>query len=229
MERQHPLPVLREPSAEAARVVVPMLLEHMTVERVLDVGCGTGAWLEAFQCERIGLDVHPPGDVSSSIEYHRVDLTQPFKFGSFDLAICLETAEHLPATSAQSLTESLTAAAPVVLFSAAIPHQPGFGHVNCQWPDYWREKFESHGFRQYDPFRASLWDDDRVAWYYRQNLFLYSRDIEFPERRLPDRVVHPDLYENRVQRTVLSQRSLGELIRAVPGVALGSMKRHARR
>lgn len=34
-----------------------------------------------------------------------------------------------------SFIGELCAAAPVVLFSAAIPHQGGVNHVNKQWPD----------------------------------------------------------------------------------------------
>lgn len=42
---------------------------------------------------------------------------------AFDLAISLEVAEHLPETSADVFVESLTAAAPIIVFSAAIPMQ----------------------------------------------------------------------------------------------------------
>ena len=87
----------------------------------------------------------------------------------------LEVAEHLPPDSADALVESLTRLAPFVLFSAAIPLQGGWHHINEQWPEYWAEKFLARGFVAVDCFRPRIWTDDRVQRYYRQNLLLLVR------------------------------------------------------
>ena len=42
--------------------------------------------------------------------------------------------------------------------------------------EYWRELFASLRFRMFDPFRPLLWHDERVAIYYRQNLFVFIHD-----------------------------------------------------
>lgn len=59
-------------------------------------------------------------DVGAPIELHR----------RFDLVLCLEVAEHLPASAADTLVRSLTGLGNVIAFSAAIPFQGGANHVN---------------------------------------------------------------------------------------------------
>ncbi len=92
----------------------------------------------------------------------------------YDLAVCLEVAEHLPEASASKLVRQLTSAAPAVLFSAAVPGQGGTNHINEQWPDYWDGLFGRHKLIRLDPIRRQVWQDQRGAWYYQQNLFLYG-------------------------------------------------------
>ena len=55
------------------------------------------------------------------------------------------------------------------------PRQGGEYHMNEQWPEYWRQAFANQHFDMFDPFRPLLWHDERVAFYYRQNLFLFIR------------------------------------------------------
>jgi hypothetical protein len=64
------------------------------------------------------------------------DLTLPLHAGrTFDLALSLELAEHLPPECAGVLVDSLARLAPAVVFSAAVPFQGGVGHVNERWPE----------------------------------------------------------------------------------------------
>ena len=49
------------------------------------------------------------------------------------------------------------------------------GHINEQWPGYWAALFAAQGFTVLDPFRATIWHDERVEWWYRQNLLLVVR------------------------------------------------------
>src|SRR5262245_60687338 len=169
----HPTGFLQSTSPPSAAVIVPILRELVSPTSVLDVGCGVGSWLAAFDGLRVlGIDEHPPDEVSCP--YERRDLRQPFDVGRFDLALCLEVGEHLPPTSAAGLVRSPVAAAPTVAFSGAIPGQEGYGHINCQWPDYWAALFAEHGYVQYDSIRTRVWDDDRVSYWYRQNMFIYA-------------------------------------------------------
>lgn len=85
----------------------------------------------------------------------------------------------------------LCALAPVVLFSAAAPGQGGLGHVNEQWPAYWVERFERHGYRCSGALRWRFWCDDRVESWYRQNLLFATAE---PER-------YPALFDTPLAET----------------------------
>jgi SAM-dependent methyltransferase len=168
---------------ESAQVVVPMVVALTHPSSVLDVGCGRGAWLSTFMAHGVekivGLDgdyIKPSTLLFPAERFRATDLSGEFEIpsGRFDLAVCLEVAEHLPARNSRHLVRQLTSAAPQVLFSAAPPGQGGGGHINCQPLSWWRKIFEEFGFRILDPFRPNLREDGRVAWWYRQNMVLFA-------------------------------------------------------
>lgn len=171
--------------------------------RVVDVGCGEGWWGKAFAdqlgCEVLGLD---GAGCEPLIPFREVDLERPLPLkdlGEFDLAVCLEVAEHLPPGRADSFIADLCELAPLILFSAAIPGQGGMGHLNEQWPGYWVERFAIHGFRCSGDLRWRIWDDDRIENWYRQNLILATSRADVYEflRLSVQPVVHPVLYDAR--------------------------------
>jgi hypothetical protein len=107
--------------------------------------------------------------------FTKVDLTRPLNVDHrYDLAICVEVAEHLPESSARYLVRGLTSLAPVVVFSAAIPGQYGLHHVNLQWPPYWQTLFAEHQYIRLDIIRPKIWRDQNINWWYRQNILLYA-------------------------------------------------------
>jgi hypothetical protein len=170
---------------------VPHVLRKVRPRSVVDVGCARGAWLKVFAehgAEVVqGLDGHYV-DASNLLigeaNFTPVDLVETIKGdlspvmekadGHYDLAVCLEVAEHLPESSASDLVRTLTTLAPIVLFSAAVPGQGGVGHINEQWPGYWKSRFEEHRFQRLDPIRRRIWKNQRVHWWYRQNIFLFA-------------------------------------------------------
>ena len=170
-----------ESAMTSAEVVVPLVVDMVQPRSVIDVGCGTGGWLNHFVrhgAEFVhGLDSHRVPDDLLKIDpgaFEVADLTQPVVLDrTFDLAVSLEVAEHLPESAADPLVDLLCSSAPVVLFSAAIPGQEGEAHINEQWPAYWAAKFADRGFESVDVLRPLLWEDQRVDWYYRQNMMLY--------------------------------------------------------
>ncbi len=188
----------------AARRVVPLLLERFSPTRVLDVGCGLGTWLAVFHdagCQVVGLEgeVLSPNLLEVPADVVRfVDLEGPVTVdGPFDLALCLEVAEHLSPTAGDRLVELLTAAADVVVFSAAVPGQGGDHHLNEQWPDYWQQRFEAQGFSFEDVLRAEFWDDGEIEWWYRQNMFVARRGV--PSAGPVRHLVHPELLAKKVR------------------------------
>jgi SAM-dependent methyltransferase len=169
-------------SFESARIVASLVHEMIRPESVVDIGCGLGGWLKAFSelgARRVqGVD----GDyvdqsklyIDSSC-FTAVNLSEPFEIEEkYDLAISLEVAEHLPSAAGERLVKACTSAAGVVLFSAAVPGQGGIGHINEQWPEYWKDQFEKAGFVMIDALRSKIRDDPRVKWWYRQNLVLFA-------------------------------------------------------
>lgn len=219
---------LRDTSRASAEVVVPLLIAAVAPSSVLDVGCGDGAWLQVFEehgiADVLGVDSADPSRVGLPVErYRRIDLARSFDpLRRFDLAICLEVGEHLSSDRAQRLVTTLVRAAPVVAFSAAIPGQGGIGHVNEQWPDWWRDLFRAHEYHQHDIVRSALWNDERVAFWYAQNLFVYAEPEWEPLVRagapVPERVVHPGQLARARQPPGLRAQSrelFGSAVRAV--------------
>ena len=174
----------------SAEQIVPLVMSLIGPRSVVDVGCGSGVWLALFRehgVERIlGLDgahVNPAWLRISLDSFRALDLSQPFQLNqTFDLAVCLEVAEHLPRKSAAGFTESLARIAPVILFSAAVPRQGGTNHINEQWPFYWRHLFEEQGFQMLDLIRKEIWTNPEIRFWYRQNLFLFVRKELIPSR-----------------------------------------------
>ena len=196
----------------SARIVVPQILELVPAESVVDVGCGTGEWLAEFQKSALsvfGLDGTQVPREQLQIapqDFQVQDLERSFDLGRrFDLVLCLEVAEHLPAEAADGFVASLVKLAPVVVFSAAIPFQPGTGHVNLQWPSYWSRSFASHGYVPIDALRRRLWAVRELPTWYRQNMLIYAAREQLRQgtplyeeylrtdvRQLD--LVHPDVY-----------------------------------
>jgi hypothetical protein len=157
------------------------VLELVKANSVVDVGCGLGAWLRACADNGLNLVRGLDGDYVDRSRllidrkcFTPVDLSHPTAIpGTYDLAICLEVAEHLPPRNNREFVEMLVAAAPIVLFSSAIPGQGGAHHINEQWPSYWRELFAQAGFEMLDPIRPRIMHDERVKWWYRQNVVMF--------------------------------------------------------
>lgn len=180
---------------------------------VIDIGCGVGEWGQTIHpCDYYGVDFRIPKSAllipeSKYIEY---DLTSgepfPIKENSlgqkFNTVLCLEVAEHLPPEHAENLVKLLCSLGTRVVFSAAIPHQGGVGHVNEQWPSYWVELFEKFNFYLAEKqLRNRLMHFDVIDIWYRNNIIVLEKDL--PRGRLhhiePIDFVHPRMYLNIVE------------------------------
>jgi len=156
---------------------VPIILDWVQPKRVVDVGCGDGTWLSVFReqgvIDVLGIDGDYVEPENLQIPVHQFmtwNLTQPVLLNqTFDLAVSLEVAEHLPEESAFGFVDTLVRLSDVVLFSAAIPHQGGTNHINEQWPDYWIALFEAQGYIAIDILRGRIWDNAEVQPWYAQN------------------------------------------------------------
>jgi len=175
--------VQRIEARDSARLVLPLVIELLQPTSVVDVGCGIGAWVGVL--DELGikdyLGIDGPWMRSERLSFDRsrfleADVAEGIVLDRrFDLVLCLEVAEHIDADSAHQFIENLTSLGPVVLFSAAVPHQGGCGHVNEQWPEYWVNRFDARGFEVIDCIRPQVWNNEQVSWWYAQNTLLFAQ------------------------------------------------------
>lgn len=192
----------------AANAVIDIVSQVIDIRSVLDVGCGIGTWLRVFQdrlgCEARGVegDWLDPAllEVDKSLVAYR-NLANGFDLGQkFDLVLSIEVAEHLPASCAKQFVESLISHGNAIVFSAAVPGQGGTGHFNERFVDYWIDIFRGFDYVPLDILRGRIWNDQRVPFWLRQNLLLFSREnlsAKFLQSCRPDKpfsIVHPQLY-----------------------------------
>jgi SAM-dependent methyltransferase len=174
-------------SDKSAQVIVPIILSLFSIRSVVDVGCGVGTWLKAFEshgvADYLGLDGEwVPNDMLRipTDKFRGADLRAVPDIGRFDMAISLEVAEHLPEDCADQFVSALVRAAPIVVFSAAIPHQGGTDHLNEQRQSYWREKFTRHAYVAVDCIRPLVYRRSEVEVWYRQNTIVYCEPALCP-------------------------------------------------
>jgi hypothetical protein len=214
----------------SAAAVVPLVMDWVAPASVIDLGCGTGEWLAVFKEAGVqeirGVDGNWVPQDELAIPQHAFtarDLTTGYTGNRrYDLAMSLEAAEHLPTESSQSFVQSLTDLGPVVLFSAAVPDQAGTNHANCQWPEYWADLFAKRGYVVIDALRPRIWEDSRVAWWYRQNMMIYVHEEQLerrpklealrhcqPARPLP--LIHPEMLKEVLEWSVEENRKYWDL------------------
>lgn len=200
-------------SRDAAKEIVAILGQYIQPKSIIDVGCGTGTWLSVFQqlgiedflgvdgkwVEKKMLEIPPE-------KFQAVDLEKPLQIDrQFDLVVSLEVAEHLPPECAQSFVDSLVKLGSVIMFSAAVPFQGGTNHINEQWQDYWVKRFQARGYVPIDCLRKKIWQNDKVTWYYAQNILLFVEKEYLKNNELLQKeaekteesqlaIVHPYLY-----------------------------------
>ncbi|QNJ00612.1 methyltransferase domain protein [Synechococcus sp. A15-62] len=220
-------------SYESANIYIFHLLKYFRPSSIIDVGCGRGTWLKAFEehgaTRCVGLDGvwnSQKKMLSNTIKFYPTDLSQPsFPVDSdWDLAMSLEVAEHLPESSSDNFVEFLTSLSDVVLFSAAFSNQGGDNHINEQLHSYWALKFLHFGFVPFDLFRPFFWGNSSVDFCYRQNTFLYVSTSSSLHNVLVQaginpidhiefmNCVHPYLYLQRSSISSIVTRSIASLI-----------------
>ncbi len=196
----------QETSYAAEQILSILLKQIPAIHSSVDVGCGVGTFLSVLNKlgveDTLGLD----GDwvdknvlVIPSSSFQSADLSNPPDVGeTYDLAICLEVAEHLTASEAKTFIGWLCRLSSLILFSAAIPRQGGVHHLNEAWQSYWARLFADNGFYHVDLIRPQIWEDKSIPVWYRQNTLVYVKQGSNVAvghfQSLPLDVVHPELY-----------------------------------
>jgi len=175
---------IQQGSTRSAQSVVPLLIDYLKINSILDVGCGAGAWLAEYRRagipSYIGVDgdyVTPSSLLIPPSAFLPRNIAEPFQLPQrFDLVQCLEVGEHLPPSASRTLVENLTRHSDMVLFSAAIPGQGGENHINEQPYEFWRSLFAGQGYTAYDFLRPLIRHNASVEIWYRHNTILYVAD-----------------------------------------------------
>ena len=153
-------PLVTHGFVRAARRNAPLVVDCIlkTLPKpstVADYGCGPGIYVEEFKkagVEAVGYEYNERYQTmgrSKQLTIYPWDIADPDKNGlniqKYDLIVCLEVAEHVPAFLAEELVRILTSSARMIVFTAAHPGQGGTGHINEQPRQYWIEKFIAAG------------------------------------------------------------------------------------
>lgn len=212
----------------AAEEIVPYIIELFQPKSVVDIGCGIGNWLNIFKKYGIQSIIGIDGSFVdkrllkiSKNSFIEKDLEQSFVLeDKFDLAISLEVAEHISFEKADVFMESICNLSDLIVFSAAIPNQGGQNHINEQPPLYWIQKFESRGYKMFDIIRPLFWDNEKVDWWYKQNMLVFSKKSVVNQRLdsldsfYGAHLVHPIVLKNRSFETF---RNVNEIKRIESG------------
>ncbi|HJT18831.1 MAG TPA: class I SAM-dependent methyltransferase [Nitrospira sp.] len=180
------------PAVRSAAAMADSIYAEFNPTLVIDVGCGTGALLEALHrkgCKAYGLDYSEAALMfcrARGLDVLKFDLERGVFHDDriFDVAISLEVAEHLPPSAANRYVELLSRLSPIVVFSAAPPGHGGMDHVNEQLPSYWISKFRRHGF-EYREALTRRWSDEwrqagTVEPCYHEHLMVFRRASRSP-------------------------------------------------
>jgi SAM-dependent methyltransferase len=154
--------------------VAKSLLEHLDFDSVADVGCANGFLLEEFLAagKRIaGIELSPAvvEVLADSIKPHVSIGDFSELVGDYELACCVEVAEHIPPDRSEDLVAALTSLTQRwIYFTAAPPGQSGRGHINCRPHEEWLGFFAARGWVRDDDRTAELRDDldalQRAHW-----------------------------------------------------------------
>lgn len=176
----------------AAPVMARGLVEELKPRTLVDVGCGSGAFLREVQalgvtCIGIENSEHAIATCRSrGLDVRHADLRDSkLEFGKHDLATSFEVAEHLPESLADAYVRLLCSLSAQVAITAAPPGQGGINHINEQPQAYWVAKFAAHGFElqpEIGDVLSKRWRAENVAYWYADNLMVFRNTARIPSR-----------------------------------------------
>lgn len=146
--------------------IADRIAADITPRRVLDAGCAMGLLVEALVAREI--DAHGVDISDYAIAQAAPALAGRCRVGSltttldaqYDLIVCIEVLEHMPAGEAQTALTNICAHAPDILFSSSPTDFGETTHVNVRPPEAWAEAFAREGFLRdldYDASYITPW------------------------------------------------------------------------
>jgi len=142
---------------------------YKDVKTAVDIGCGNGKYTKnlidaGIDCK--GFDGSPLTPAITNGICGVMDFSLPTDIGQFDLILCLEVGEHIPAHYEEVFIENLVRASKKhICLSWGIEGQDGWGHVNCRNNDYVIDKMKGYGFRYLEKPAQALRDSSTFWWF----------------------------------------------------------------
>jgi len=138
--------VWNEEKPMADRLAV-WVADKINPTKVVDIGCGPGITVYALReksIDAIGYDVDERVIGKEFLNQQSLfEVNDPA-----DLVVCLEVAEHIKEKLADNVVDSIIRNIKKpgkLIWTAAQPGQGGVGHINCQYKEYWSDKFLAKG------------------------------------------------------------------------------------
>jgi glycosyltransferase involved in cell wall biosynthesis len=152
--------------------------ENIAPDRVLDVGCGPGTYVDEFVklgIDTLGID---PDKRTSGSNLRTGSLLNNLE-ESAPCVVCLEVLEHIdPTYETQAITNLVACVDDVLIFTAARPGQGGVGHINCRPREYWLNELTAAGLAQdtqlEQQLRNYMLSGPHMGWFV-QNLIVMRR------------------------------------------------------
>lgn len=178
-------------TAEAsAPAMAQSIVDLFNPRNVIDIGCGTGAFLQQLRkrsIEVLGLEYSEDGLArcrAKGVSVRSWDLESNLPLAienlNFDVTVSFEVAEHIPEPLSDRYIETLCSFSPVVVMTAATVGQGGLDHVNEQPHSYWISKMLLQGFvfQEAESLRIrSRWKEAGVASWYSNNVMIFFKEV----------------------------------------------------
>lgn len=199
-------------SYKSAIQILEYINSFIKFNSVIDFGCGMGTWCKALYNLNIkdflGIDKHqydPTYMLIPTEKYMQFDLCKSLELDrKVDMAISVEVAEHINPKYSDIFIKNICSCSEIVLFSAAVPHQGGTGHINEQPCTYWEMIFNKYGYKAIDCIRPYFWNNEQIEIWYRNNCILYLEQHTYekicshiPQNVYPLNIIHPSML-NRI-------------------------------
>ena len=212
-------------AVESAPEIAAGIMEIFSPQSVVDIGCGAGDLIAYMRdhykitvsgFERSKEAITLAKEKNIQIKHFNIEdkIFNPSK--GFDVAICMEVAEHVAADAADFLVWQLSRLAEQIIFTAAPTGQGGNNHVNEQPRQYWIEKFESQG-RVYDSYITHYlirkWKNSGTvtSWYWKNLMIFRKQKSEYFRTATKQRTICEvmreigDIHKDEPTRTLLRE------------------------
>lgn len=132
--------------------IATQIIKKLDVKTAIDVGCAFGFLVEALRdrgvdAEGIDISEYALSCVREDIKpYCRLHSITESVGKKYDLATCIEVAEHIPSENISESIANLCACSDTVLFSSTPFDYEEETHISVHNPEFWAEQFAYNGF-----------------------------------------------------------------------------------